>query len=297
MSKPSIFSKDYEKKMKQRRRRIATLIMISVIMVGTAFVYFKAGDKFANLKIMNRFAFVGDKLKIKKSRLISTNKISDKNKENGGEDIEHIDDKIDNDLKNIEEDNKKEVENRKEKEKTNNINTAVFSLTDGQNINVIYNVIDGEKYFNKINGDYDVTFDFSPSKKCIVLCSLRNQDMFYATVDGELIDITKKKYVSTSKKEFLKVEQLKKNPKYIWHKNPKFIDEKNIAYVSELPWIDDKHINYLWIYNLESKKHIYIKNKYLQGKKIVLKYSDRDCLNLTVDDKNYKINSNGTMIK
>jgi len=282
MSKPSIFSKDYEKIMRRRRRRNIISIII-ILLIGIVLIYFKFDNKFGDIKILNRLMNVTKILKTEKSYLTSSKKINDKS--NDG----------DNDLKNSDGEQNKNTEeiNNNEEDSPQNINTVVFSLTDGQNIEVSFYVVDGERYFNKINSNNYISFDFSPSRKGLVLCSLKNQDMFYATPDGSLIEITKKKYVSSSKREYTKYEELKKNPKYIWHKDPKFIDEYNIAYVSELPWIDNRHINYLWIYNLKGKKHRYISNTKLQGHKIILKKSHGEFLNLLVDDKSFRIDSEG----
>ena len=58
--------------------------------------------------------------------------------------------------------------------------------------------------------------------------------------------------MSSKNEIFSKEEQLKKHPTYIWSITPKFIDEDNIAYVSELPWINEKAVQYIWKVNLKT---------------------------------------------
>ncbi|KYH31475.1 hypothetical protein CLTEP_23720 [Clostridium tepidiprofundi DSM 19306] len=307
MSKPSIFSRDYEKIMKRRRRRNIISIIIIILLIGIVLIYFKCDNKFGDIKILNRLTSVTKIFKTEKLYLTSNKKINDRSnnknndlKNNKNNDLKNnknndLKNNENNDLKNSDDKENKNTEeiNNDEEDSPQNINTVKFSLTDGQNIEASFYIVDGKRYFSKIDSNNDISFDFSPSRKGLVLCSLKNQDMFYATADGSLIEITKEKYVSSSKKEYPKYEELKKNPKYIWHKDPKFIDEYNIAYVSELPWIDDRHINYLWVYNLKSKKHRYISNTKLQGHKIILKELHGDFLNLLVDGKSFEIDSEG----
>lgn len=52
MRKPSIFSRDYERKMKKRRRRIAAISVVGILLIGILFMKIAAGnintDRFKN---------------------------------------------------------------------------------------------------------------------------------------------------------------------------------------------------------------------------------------------------------
>ena len=114
-----------------------------------------------------------------------------------------------------------------------------------------------------------VSYDISPSKKAIVIQSTKNQDMIYIDANRVSKDITKKSHTSTKGQSFSKEKQLEKHPNYIWSITPKFIDEDNIAYVSELPWINENAVQFIWKVNLKDNTHIQAKPA--SGKSITFK--------------------------
>ena len=159
----------------------------------------------------------------------------------------------------------------------------LLTLSDGQKISVEYNVQGTEKNIKGVTDDKNISYDISPSKKLIVIQSKNNQDMLYVDVNKVSKDITKKIHKSSKGTMFSKDGLLKKHKTYIWSVSPKFIDEENIAYVSELPWINDKAVQYIWKVNLKSNVHMQVKPA--SGKNITFKNITSKGLEAIIDGK------------
>lgn len=124
---------------------------------------------------------------------------------------------------------------------------------------------------------------------------MKNQDMLYVDVNKISKDITKKVYVSSKNVSFIKQEKINKSPAYIWSVTPKFIDEDNIAYVSELPWMNEKAIQYIWKVNLKNNTHMQVQRA--SGRKIIFKNITPKGLEATIDDNVVYVTTLGKVIK
>jgi hypothetical protein len=253
MSKPSIFSSDYEKKMKRRRKRkilfftLLTIIFLIAFLGKYNVISFQKSRNFKDMVIKIFFSKevknIDDKLNKEENINDYNNTYVNSNEKN----------KLLENTPNIEEN----IEHRK-KENLNKEEKVNFTLGDGQNIEIIFNIEDNDKRFKSISGSDKIQYDINPARNGLVVFNITNQDITYIDIDMNKKDITKRQYVSTSKKVYSKKEQLKKNPKYIWHSTPKFVDDYNLVYISELPWMNEKHNKYVWIYNIKNNKHINI---------------------------------------
>ena len=145
----------------------------------------------------------------------------------------------------------------------------VVSLSDGQKISIEFTCKGTEKNIKGVIDAKNISYDISPSKKSIVIQSKNNQDLLYVDVNKISKDITKKTHESSKGEMFSKDGILKSHKNYLWSITPKFIDEDNIAYVSELPWINDKGVQYIWKVNLKSNVHMQVKPA--SGKNITFK--------------------------
>lgn len=237
MRKPSIFSKDYDRKIKKRKKVILSLIIIPII----GLVIFLSTDfkGLINTRISSTFS-------------------------NGSKD-----DKEENVQKKSGEVSKEQTDAQKAKAKqAATIAKAkadavkpsfIVSLSDGQKVTVEYDVSSAKRTIKGVLSTTGILYDISPSKKSIVIQSTKNQDILYVDVNKNSKDITKKTYISSNNQTYSKEEQLKSNPNYIWSITPKFIDEDNIAYVSELPWMNEKKVQYIWKLNLKDNAHMQVK--------------------------------------
>ncbi|MBW9147885.1 hypothetical protein K2F40_02675 [Clostridium sp. CM028] len=267
MKKPSMFSKDYEKEVKKRRKTILLLIIVPIIGLSI----FLATD----------FDFLLSKPKInaedKGSKAAESQKKSEEVVKQQADDEKS---------KAAEASAKAEAALKAEAVEKNEIFTASFS--DGQKISVEYNVKSGEKNIKGVSNTKDISYDISPSKKAIVVQSTKNQDMLYIDVNKITKDITKKEYKSSKGEVFPKVNKLKEKPTYIWSITPKFIDEDNIAYVSELPWMKEKEVQYIWKVNLKNNEHTQVMS--LSGKQITFKNITAKGLETIVDGQVVYVN-------
>jgi hypothetical protein len=279
MSKPSIFSKNYQKEMKRRRNKVFLLIIIPIIGL-TIFL------------ITDFNALVNKGISMKKginNILLNKSKNNVKDKENTAVEVPKKTEAVVKPQIN--------TEKPKEPQVKSDIKNEVFvvSLSDGQKVSVEYNVTGTEKKIKGISDPKDISYDISPSKKSIVIQSKKNQNMLYLDVNKISRDITKKVYLSSKNQEFSKENQLKKHPTYIWSITPKFIDEDNIAYVSGLPWLNDKAVQYIWKVNLKDNAHMQV--KLASGKNITFKNITAKGLETLIDGNLVYVTSSAQIIK
>ena len=237
MKKPSIFSKDYDKKIKKRKKIILSLIIIPII--GLV-IFLSIGFKgLMNKGTSSDFSNGAKDDKVqKKTEDISQKQINaDKVKAT-----------------------KAAIAAKAAKAKSNvNKSSFIATMPDGQKVTVEYSGTLAKKTIKGVVNTKSILFTISPSKKSIVIQSTKNQDMLYVDINKTSKDITRKTYISSKNQTYLKDEQLKSNSNYVWSITPKFIDEDNIAYVSELPWMNEKKIQYIWKLNLKDNVHMQVK--------------------------------------
>ncbi|MGH4123021.1 MAG: hypothetical protein ACREV6_08855 [Clostridium sp.] len=248
MRKPSMFSKDYKKEIKKRKRKIALLIIVP-IMGLTIFL------------ITDFNALKNTGISIKKG---VNNILLNKSKDKQGSEV-----KVEKKQQVV----KKQLDSEKSKAVQAEValKNEVFAvnLSDGQKISIEFSVKAAEKTIKGVTDDKNISYDISPSKKSIVIQSKNNQDLLYVDVNKVSKDITKKTHESSKGQMFSKDGLFKTHKNYIWSITPKFIDEDNIAYVSELPWINENAVQYIWKVNLKSNVHTQVKPA--SGKNITFK--------------------------
>ncbi|MGL5479221.1 MAG: hypothetical protein ACRDCB_09315 [Clostridium sp.] len=265
MSKPSIFSRDYEKRMKKRKIRIALIIGV-ILIVGGALLY--------NFKIKNMdFSNVRNKLQAWVD--------SDKKEE----------------PKAKAEDPKTQIEEKPvEEEKT----FLEIELPNKEKIKVQYEVEDNKGKVKEVEDKKGYDFDVSPDKDEIIALD-KNQNMYLIKLskekDYKVTDITKKQYVSKNGTKFPKDTRLEADKNYKWHAEPKFINEDTIIYVSQLPFFGTSATKeYVWIYDISSKEDKVIFK--LSGKKIDIGDIKKDKgIEVNIDKNEYIIDDKGNIVK
>ena len=234
MRKPSIFSKDYDRKIKKRKKVILALIIIPII----GLVIFLSTDfkGLINTRISSTFSNGSKDDKVQKKSGEVTKEQIDAQKAKAKQAATIAKAKADADKPSF-----------------------IVSLSDGQKVTVEYDVSSAKRTIKGVLSTNGILYDISPSKKSIVIQSTKNQDILYVDVNKTSKDITKKTYISSNNQTYSKEEQLKSNPNYTWSITPKFIDEDNIAYVSELPWMNEKKVQYIWKLNLKDNVNMQVK--------------------------------------
>ena len=269
VAKPSMFSKDYDKKMKRRKRRKGFFIVLLIILLVSIPIVVVTNKEFINME-----------------KYISKNV----NKENSN------DEKIIEEKKDIDEEKKEEVVNNIENiEHVAKFTTEeeIIKISEKENLSIFVEYKDDNKRIKDIKGNENIEYDIDEEGKNAILYNKLNQDITLVDRDLNLKNITRQEYVSTFKEVFSRENVVKNNKGYIWQKNPRFIDENNIAYLSELPWINEGNNLYVWIYNIKDNTHIRISDSRIVGKNIEVKESNKKGIKVKIDDKEYLIDSLG----
>lgn len=243
MKKTSIFSREYEKRI--RRKRFAILIM--VIIFFASFVGY----------IVN-FSQVNDYVKDFYYSMVTKQVLKDEQ----------------DDSLNVNENNKvhEEITND-ENDKTQNQfavvddfdlmpthSTQEVKLSDNEILNVIYfkngEAIEFQGIDEKFTDKYRV--DISPNKSLILIDDFNNQNTYLVDSSFNVHKLDPEFFYSNSaKSRFYKKDVMSDYENYAWYKNPKFLDDNTIVYVSNLPWFG-KNEQYVWktdVSNLNDIKH------------------------------------------
>lgn len=259
MGKPSIFSKDYEKKMRRRRGIIILSIFAVILLTSGAWLLGKVKVK----------SFVSSKKEnIEDKKKVVENKKDEKSAVTEGNNKEKI---------------------SKGTKKTDGYE---IKLSSGEKIKLIYEEENNVKKFKYIYPlDSKVKYDISPSNKKAIVYDEKIQKIISVDINGKILDITNPKYVSTDGSVVINHdEQIQARPDYIWCDMPKFVDENNIAYVSQLPWLN-KTTKYIWIYNIPNNTHMNIQS--ISGEELTIdKLSDKG-LKILADGKTLFLKANG----
>ncbi|WP_392486311.1 hypothetical protein ACER0A_008420 [Haloimpatiens sp. FM7315] len=273
MPKPSIFSKNYEKNMKMRRKKKAIVIVFVAILIFAIYIILATSGK---NQFMNNI--------VKKINWVQ-------NKENAED--KKIKKTIDDEKKIKEVSKDKEKEEKKNKEEYINL-----SITESLSLKLFYSEVNGKKTYTNVennNLNNDVDFDINPSKSSVLIYEKLNQKIFLVDNLGKVTDISKEK-LTTSKGyiyERYKVIQLNKN--YVWCSNPRFIDDNNIVFISELPYIKNGSNKFIWYGNVANKTYKYIRS--LKGMNLEFQNITDNGIAVKIDDKIYFINAEGRVVK
>ncbi|MBE6051311.1 MAG: hypothetical protein E7214_11870 [Clostridium sp.] len=264
MAKPSIFSKDYERRMKKRKRSV----MIIIILVLVALLIIVFNSKIKNLDFTN--------IKANIQAWVDSDKPEEKTE-------------TQEEAKELEE--KPEVEEKEPEKLYVDINVA-----EGITVKAEYVEEAGIRKFVEVTPIEGYTFNISPSKEKILILD-NAQNMKVSDARGNVIDITKMSYVSQAGTTFPKDTILQSNPSYLWHSQAKFIDEDNVVYVSELPYFGNGGAKkYVWIHNISSNTDRTIWN--FVGPDIVVgDLVPEKGITITLSGAVYYLNSEGVVVQ
>ena len=263
MRKPSIFSRDYERQMKKRKKRIALISVLGIFLIGIIFL--KIAMSSVNM----------DTLRVKVQSWID-------------EDKEEVQD----DTTNIEEPN--EETTNEETPKEPEIKTKDLIIKEGTVLKVEYEEINGTiKFKQVINAPNNIYYTFNPDKT-LVLTIDENQNMKIFNVDTKEATISKDSYVAPNGESFNKASVLQTYNGYLWNTNAKFITNTMVAYISNVPYFGYDLNKYIWVVNLNDNNHKTLWNS--KAKEINLGEIKEKGLEITIDGNVKYINSNGDLI-
>lgn len=231
MSKPSIFSNNYQKTLKRRKlfRRLLLLVIVTTFLLV-------AYDKTS----IDKIGDVAQNLKTVIDKAINNTAVKEGSKDKG------------TDIQN---------ENSEEKEKDNQQNqqqhvpetgTYSFKLSDKASVDIVYEN-DGES--KKITGikpdNLGVSFDIREDGQSIVFDNPKASDIWICNIDGKFKKLNPDSYKQYKKSNIMK--QYKN--KYVWAARPKFLKGNKVVYQSHLPWFKATNSYYLWVVNTDGSNN------------------------------------------
>lgn len=269
MAKPSIFSKDYEKRMKRRRLRISIAVGLIIIIAGLLIYKFKI-QKMDFSNVRNRLQAWVD----------SDNPDINPQPKQEIEKTETKDTEI------------KDIESKPEPPKKAYIEAKIGDKVVAK---CEYKIVDKKKEFISMKKIDGASYDISPNKQMLLILD-KDQNMKLVDIDGKVTNITKGEYVSTRGAKFSKDTIIKNDKKYVWHNQAKFLDDNNIVYVSNLPYFGTASTKqYIWMYNIKNKTHTLGR---LAGKEINIgKVVPKKGIEIKVDKNEYILNNKGSIVK
>ena len=218
LGKPSIFSKDYERRMRKRRFSIVIVIIVIVVISSLGSLYMKGKlFKSSNKNNVNKAAVNKNTNASSKTQTTEKKPAAQDAKEEGYD----------------------------------------LTLSGGKQIKAIYENNNNDKKFKYIDpADANAEFTISPSGKYMVVLDKSAQTMTYIDINGNKTDISYNQYASSSG-TFTREQVLQGKPDFIWCSSPEFVDEENIAFISQLPWLQ-KSTKYIWMVNTKNKQSVQV---------------------------------------
>ncbi|MBW6409171.1 hypothetical protein [Clostridium weizhouense] len=265
MAKPSIFSKEYEKRMKKRKRKF--IIIFSIVFAITILAIVKISYSTRNYS----------DIKQRIQAWIDSDTIPRDNK---------------SDL--VTEDSSKES-NIKQDEKIEE-QALEIKLASGTVIKAMYIEENGQNKFTTLEGGDDfVKFDISPSGKQILILD-KDQNITIYNINGESKVVSKNEYTSKKGDVFTKEATLLNQPEYLWNSNPKFINEESIVFVSNRPYFGTSAVKqYLWVTNIVNNSDS-IKWD-LAASKIEIGKKEEKGIKIIIDGNIYYVIEDGNIIQ
>lgn len=267
MGKPSIFSREYEKKMKKRKRNMLIFSLVIILIVSAIVVKF----------IYNPIDFT----KVK-------------------QDLQAW---IDSDTSNNEQYSKDDVNEELKEENVNEEITEVpkepveetidILLSSGNIAKAVYTQDSNQQnIFTEVKElDEGISYDISPSKKQILINDI-NGDITVYNVDKTSSVVSKNEYVSTRGTVFTKADTLANNPNYLWNYGAKFISDEKIIFITNRPYFGSNILEqYLWITDIPTGADTVLWD--LKGNNIQISTIKEKGLEVNVDGIIYYIDQYG----
>ena len=265
MRKPSIFSRDYERQMRKRRKRIAIISILGVLLIGVLFL--KIAMNSMNMETLR-------------------NKVQNW--------IDEDDENIQDNTNDISEENIQEEITEEEAPKEPESKTKDLTVKAGVILKAEYEEVNGIVKFKGIKDIPSNIYYTLNQEKNLILTIDDNQDMKIFNIDGKEAIITKDKYVAPNGEVFNKTAVLQTYNGYLWNVEAKFINNTKVAYISNVPYFGYDLSKYIWVIDLNDNSHKTLWNS--KGKEVKFGEIKEKGLEVTIDGNVKYINSNGELI-
>lgn len=265
MGKPSIFSREYERRMKKRKSII--LLIVLVLIITSIIIFFRK----------NIYGIYSN-IRYKYSKVINKEGLKNGDKSQGSEEKAK---------------GQNEQSSPENKEVMGEEKFYEIKLEGGIPVKVSYEEQGKDKKFKyAFCAERKIYFDLSPTSQAMLILDEKAQSIIYIDINGKTTDVTQKAYSSsTTQNTYTKENILHTTPDYIWSSTPKFLDDNRIFYISELPYfgMNDK---YIWMLDLATLQH---RNTNIKGQDIIFGDRNERGLQITIDGVKKYINSEGVL--
>ena len=235
MKRSSIFSREYEKKIRRRRFTILFIVLVLSIITVCSIVNFSQFNSY--IKNVYYSIILKDNTSVSLQR--EDENILDVSNKEDGRDF--------NDVNAINENDN--VDNK----------YLVHELQLGQDnkVNILYQNTDGIKYLDsqeQLSENYK--FDVSPSKNKILIEEVNTQDVYLIDENLNSFRLDPEFFYSNSTNtRFYKADVLNRYNGYLWYKNANFLEDNTIVYISNLPWFG-REDQYIWRTDISDTQNI-----------------------------------------
>ena len=265
MRKPSIFSRDYERKVRKRKRIIFTISILVFLLISII-----------GLKL-TREAFDFTYVRGKIQRWIDEDNVNGDIAEETTEG--------------------EEVENTPvvpEEPVAPSVKIIDLKVNDEKILKIEYEEVDGKIKFKEAKEVPEgIEYDISPSKELVVVTD-NNENIKVINTKGEETNITKESYIAPNGEVFKKDVVKTTYKDYLWHKNTKFINDNKIVYKTNMPYFGYGLDEYLWIVDINSKTEITLWQS--KGKSITIGEIKEKGLEVTIDGNIKYINNDNKLV-
>lgn len=230
MKRTSIFSREYEKKIRKKR----FIILFIILIFSFVTVYYIINFSQFNNYVKNVYYSMVIKGYDQGNEENLENNLNDK----------YVD-------VNLVEEDKNKIENEHNEIESENVNFDYLKheieLNDGEKLNILYkkeSEVEFVESQNELSENYAV--DISPSKSRILIKNLNTQDTYMVDKNFNLFKLDPEFFYSNSAgNRFYKSDILNTYENYSWYKDARFLTDNDIIYVSNLPWFG-KNEEYIW---------------------------------------------------
>ena len=264
MKKPSIFSKDYEKIMRKRKRKKIIIGILSICIIGIL-VTEVANYDFSKLKDRLQAWVDEDKETDDNEQLVQTDETNESSE--------------------VQEPMVEETPVEKYLDVTISDTPISFKIKEENSQILIESVKEvPENYYIYIGNN---------GKDAVVLDPNQNINIVYAS--GEIKNVTLAQYIGPDGEVYIKDNIRNLYQGYIWHSTPVQISEKKVAYITNIPYFGYNLNKYISIIDIDSNTHSTIWAS--KATEIVFEQMQEKGLEVNIDGNLRYITSNGELIQ
>ena len=236
MKKASIFSREYERKIRRKRFAILFIILFFFLVL----VYY-----IVNFSEFNNYV-----------KNVYYSMITKENDEN----ID-LNNKLNESVDLIGETKEQEHQENNNNESIDEVSLDYLkheiSLNNGEKINIFYEEGNQIEYIasqDELPKNY--RFDISPSRSRILIEELNTQDTYMLDENLNLFKLDPEFFYSNSARtRFYKNDVVSSYENYSWYNNARFLNDNTIVYISNLPWFG-KNEQYIWRTDIQDVNNI-----------------------------------------